>query len=99
MKFTRWPNYQGGGGRDYTKAVMSPLSVSTSSEVSKHLFAMLIVRFYQVPLRVEHLYFYYVKNRIHRTYLDGKKKIDFLILKPLRWVVGCFKYLRHYLFV
>ena len=52
------------------------------------LFAMLIVRFYQVLLSIELLYFYCVKNRIHTTYLDGKKKIDFLILKPLRWVVG-----------
>ena len=51
---------------------------------------MLMVRFYQVPLRVEHLYFYCALSRIHGTYLDGKKKIDFLILKPLRWVVGCF---------
>ena len=44
-------NY-GGGGRDYTNAVMSSLSVSTSSEVCRHLFAFLIARFYQVPLRV-----------------------------------------------
>ena len=88
---TRWPNYHGGGGRDYTKAVMSPLSVSTSSDVCKHLSALLIARFYQVLLRVEHLYFYCVKSRIHRTYLDGKEKIDFLILKPLRLVVGCLR--------
>ena len=61
-----------GEGRDYTKAVMSPLSVSSSSDACDHLFAMLIVRFYQVPLRVEHLHYYCVKNRIHRKYLDGK---------------------------
>ena len=35
-----------------TKSVMSPLSVSTSSEVCRHLSTLLIVRFYQVPLRV-----------------------------------------------
>ena len=52
MKLTRRPNYYGGGGRDYTKAVMSSLSVSTSSEVCRYLFALLIVIFYQVPLRV-----------------------------------------------
>ena len=37
---------------DYTKAVMSSLSVSTSSEVCRHLYALLVVSFYQVPLRV-----------------------------------------------
>ena len=89
MKLTRWPNYHGGGGRDFTKPGMSPLSVSTSSDVCKHLSAFLIARFYQVPLRVEHLYVYCVKSRIHRTYLDGKEKFDFVILKPLRLVVGC----------
>ena len=41
-----------GGRRDYTKAVMSSLSVLTSSEVCRHSFALLIVRFYQVPLKV-----------------------------------------------
>ena len=91
MKMTRWPNYHGGGGRDYTKAVMSPLSVSTSYDVCKHLSALFIARFYQVPLRVEHLYFYCVKSRFHSTYLDEKEKIDLFILKPLRLVVGCFK--------
>ena len=65
--------------------------MSTSSDICKHLSALLIARFYQVPLRVEHLYFYSVKSRIHRTYLDGIEKIDFLFLKPLRLVVGCFK--------
>ena len=39
-------------GRDYTKAVMSSLSVSTSSEVCVHLSALMKVRFYQVPVRV-----------------------------------------------
>ena len=34
-----------GGGRDYTKAVMSPLSVSTRFKVCMHLSALLIVRF------------------------------------------------------
>ena len=76
VKLTRWPNYHRGGERDYTQAVMSPVSVSTSSEVCRHLSALLIVRFYQVPLRVQHLYFYCVKNRVHRTHLDGKKKIE-----------------------
>ena len=66
---------------------MSSLSVSTSSEVCRHLSALLIVRFYQVPLRVEHLYFYSVKSRNYRTHLDGKQKIDFLILKTFE--VGC----------
>ena len=33
-------------GKDYTKAVMSSLSVSISSEVCRHLSALLIVRFY-----------------------------------------------------
>ena len=42
---------------------MSSLSVSTSSEVCRHLFAL--------------LYFYCVKSRIQRTQLDGKKKIDY----------------------
>ena len=46
MKLTRWPNYHEGRGRDYTKAVMSPLSVSTSSDVCKHLSALLIAIFY-----------------------------------------------------
>ena len=41
----------GEGGRGNTKAVMSSLSVSTSPEVCRHLSALLIVRFYQVPLR------------------------------------------------
>ena len=92
MKLTRWPNYHGGGGRDYTKAVMSPLSVSTSSEVCRHLSALFIVRFDQVPFRVQLLYVYCVKGRTDRTHLDGNNKIDNLILKPLRWVVGCFKW-------
>ena len=68
---------------DYTKAVMYPLLLSTSSEVCRHLSALLIARFYQVPLRVQHLYLYCVKSRVHRTHLDGKKKIDYLVLKPL----------------
>ena len=42
----------GGGGRDYTKAVMSSLFVSASSEVRRQLSALLIVRSYQIPLRV-----------------------------------------------
>ena len=66
-----------GRGEGCTKAVMSSLSVSTRSEVCRHLFALLIVRFYQVPLRVYHLYFYCIKSGIHRTHLDGKKKIDY----------------------
>ena len=52
MKLTRRPNYHEGGGRDYTKAVMSSLSVSTRFEVCMHLSALLIVRFDQVPLKV-----------------------------------------------
>ena len=40
------------GGGNYTKAGMSPLSVSTTSEVCRLLSALLIVRFYQIPLRV-----------------------------------------------
>ena len=91
MKLTRLPNYHEGGGGDYTKALMSSLSVSTSSEVCRHLSALLIVRFHQVPLRIEHLYFYCVKSWIYRTHLDGKQEIDYLILKPLRWVVGYLK--------
>ena len=38
-------------GMDFTKAVMSSLSVSTISEVCSHLSALLIVRVHQVPLR------------------------------------------------
>ena len=30
-----------------------------------------------------------MKRRIHRTHLDRKQKIDYLIPKPLRLVVGC----------
>ena len=56
---------------------MSPLSVSTGSEVCRNLSALLIDRFYHVPLRVEHLYFYCVKSRFHRTHLGGKEKIDY----------------------
>ena len=79
MKLTRRYNYYGGGGgRDYTTAVMSSISVSISSELCRHLFALLIVIFYQVPLRVYHLYFYCVKSRIHRTHLDRKKKMYYL---------------------
>ena len=47
LAWGRW-----GGGGNYTKAGMSPLSVSTTSEVCRLLFALLIVRFYQIPLRV-----------------------------------------------
>ena len=34
-----------------------------------------------------------MKSRIHRTHLNGKYKIDFLILKALRLVMGCFNIL------
>ena len=36
------------------------------------------------------LYFYYVKSSINGTHLDGKKN-DYLIQKPLRFVVTWFK--------
>ena len=47
-KKVQLPLGRGGG----TIAVMSLLSVSTSSEVCKHLSAFLMIRFYEVPLRV-----------------------------------------------
>ena len=80
------PNYHRGGRRDYTKAVMSSLSVSTSFKVCMHLSASSIVSVCQVLLRVSHSYFYCVKSKIHSTDLDGKRKFYYLLLKAL---IGC----------